>query len=83
MTSNFYVAEDGSIHRNPVTTADNTESRTNTYTQAPMVEYAQQRLDYSMIHRVSVGRIVLFWIISIIFLSIKYIKYSIGVYNLY
>ena len=66
MVSNFYVAEDGSIHRNPVTASDNTESRTNTYTPAPMVENAQPRADYRLIHRVSEGRIVLFWIISII-----------------
>ena len=35
MASEFYVAEDGSIHRNPVTVVNNTENRTNTYAPAP------------------------------------------------
>ena len=31
MASEFYVAEDGSIHRQPVTVVNNTSNRTNTY----------------------------------------------------
>lgn len=31
MASEFYVAEDGSIHRHPVTVVNNTGNYTNTY----------------------------------------------------
>lgn len=58
MASEFYVAEDGSIHRHPVTVVNDTGNRTNTYAQA--------RTGYRPIHQVSEGRIVWFWIISII-----------------
>ena len=58
MASEFYVAEDGSIHRQPVTVVNNTRNRTNTYAPA--------RTEYRLRHQVSRGRIVCFWIISII-----------------
>lgn len=58
MASEFYVAEDGSIHRLPVTVVNNTSNRTNTY--------APERPEHRPFHQVSKGRIVWFWIISII-----------------
>lgn len=66
MASEFYVAEDGTIHRHPVTVANNTGNRTNTYAPAPAVANAQTRTEYRAIHQVSEGRIVCFWIISIV-----------------
>lgn len=66
MASEFYVAEDGSIHRHPVTVINNHGNRTNTYAPAPAAAYAQTRTEYRPIHQVSEGRIVWFWIISII-----------------
>lgn len=66
MASEFYVAEDGSIHRHPVTVANNTSNRTNTYAPAPAAAYAQARTEYRPLHQVSEGRIVWFWVISII-----------------
>lgn len=66
MASEFYVAEDGSIHRHPVTVINNHGNRTNTYALAPAAAYAQTRTEYRPIHQVSEGRIVWFWIISII-----------------
>ena len=58
MASEFYIAKDGSIHRHPVTVVNNTGNRTNTYAPA--------RTEYRPLHQVSEGRIVWFWIISII-----------------
>lgn len=58
MASEFFVAEDGSIHRQPVTVVNNTSNRTNTYAPA--------RTAYRPVHQVSEGRIIWFWIISII-----------------
>lgn len=66
MASEFYVAEDGSIHRHPVTVVNNTGNRANTYALAPAATHAQTRTEYRSIHQVSEGRIVWFWIISII-----------------
>lgn len=65
MASEFYVAEDGSIHRHPVTVVNNTGNRTNTYAPTHAVN-GQARTAYRPIHQVSEGRIVWFWIISII-----------------
>lgn len=66
MASEFYVAEDGSIHRNPVTVVNNTRNRTNTYAPAPAAAHTQARTGYRPIRQVSEGRIIWFWIISII-----------------
>lgn len=66
MASEFYVAEDGSIHRHPVTVVNNTDNRTNTYAPAPAVAHAQARTEYRSIHQMSEGRIIWFWIVSII-----------------
>ena len=66
MASEFYVAEDGSIHRHPVTMVNNVANRTSTYAPAPAATHVQARTEYRPIHRVSEGRIVWFWIISII-----------------
>ena len=55
MASEFYVAEDGSIHRHPVTVVNNTGNYTNTYAPAPAVN-AQTRTAYRPIHQVSEGR---------------------------
>ena len=66
MASEFYVAKDGSIHRRPVTVVNNTGSRRNVYAPAPVTAHAQARTEYRPIHQVSEGRIVWFWIISII-----------------
>ncbi len=63
MASEFYVAEDGSIHRHPVTVANNTGNRTNTYVSVPATH---ARTAYRPIHQASEGRIIWFWIISII-----------------
>lgn len=66
MTSEFYVAEDGSIHRNPVTVVNNTGNRTNTYAPAPAAAHTQAGTGYRPIHQVSEGRIIWFWVISIV-----------------
>lgn len=66
MASEFYVARDGSIHRRPVTVVNNTGSHRDVYTPAPATAYAQARAECRPIHHVSEGRIVWFWIISII-----------------
>lgn len=66
MASEFYVAEDGSIHRHPVTVVNNTGNHTNTYAPAHVATHAQARTEYRPIHQVSEGRIVWFWIVSII-----------------
>ena len=52
MASEFYVDEDGSIHRHPVTVVNNTGNRTNTYAPATAVN-AQARTAYRPIHQVS------------------------------
>jgi len=65
MASEFYVAEDGTIHRHPVTVVSNTRNRTNTYAPVPTVN-GQMRSEYRPIHQVSEGRKVWFWIVSII-----------------
>ena len=65
MASELYVAEDGSIHRHPVTVEHNTSNCSNTY--APiLVENIQSRTEYSPNHHVSDGRIIGFWMVSII-----------------
>ena len=66
MAREFYVAEDGSIHSHPVTVADNPGNRTNAYTPAPVATYAHVRTEYRPTPQVGTGRIVWFWIISII-----------------
>ena len=66
MSSEFYVAEDGSIHRHPVTVVNNTGNRTNTDAPDSIDTYAQARTEYRAVHQVSEGRIVWFWIVSII-----------------
>ena len=66
MASEFYVAEDGSIHRHPVTVVNNTGNRTNTDAPASIDTHAQARAEYRAVHQVSEGRIVWFWIVSII-----------------
>ena len=66
MAREFYVAEDGSIHSHPVTVANNPGNRTNTYTPAPVATYAHVRTEYRPTPQVGTGRIVWFWIISII-----------------
>lgn len=66
MASEFYVAEDGSIHRHPVTVKNNTGDHTNTYVPSHVATHAQARTEYRPIHQVSEGRIVWFWIVSII-----------------
>lgn len=65
MASDFYVAEDGSIHRHPVTMVNNTENCSNAYAMTSTVN-AQPRTAYRPIHQVGVGRIAWFWIVSII-----------------
>lgn len=65
MASEFYVAEDGSIHRQPVTVVNNTGNRTNIYAPAPAAN-AQTRTAYRPIHQVSKRRKIWFWIVSII-----------------
>lgn len=65
MASEFYVAEDGSIHRQPVTVVNNTGNRTNTYAPAPAAN-VQTRTAYRPIHQVSKRRKIWFWIVSII-----------------
>ena len=65
MASEFYVAEDGSIHRHPVAVVNNTGNRTNIYAPVPAVN-TQARTAYRPIHQVSEGRMVWFWIVSII-----------------
>ena len=66
MASEFYVAEDGSIHRNPVTVANNSGDRTKTNAQTPVIVHGQERTEHRPAHQVSEGRIVCFWIVSII-----------------
>lgn len=66
MASEFYVAEDGSIHRQPVTVVNNTGNRTNTDAPASIDTHVQARTEYRAVHQVSEGRIVWFWIVSII-----------------
>ena len=46
MASEFYVAEDGSIHRHPVTVVNNTGNRTNTDAPASIDTHAQARAEY-------------------------------------
>ncbi len=58
MASEWYVAEDGSIHRHPVTVVNNTRNRS--------TANARGGNAYRSIHQVSVGRKVWFWIVSII-----------------
>lgn len=65
MASEFYVAEDGSIHRHPVTLANNTGNHTNTYDPTSIAN-AQTRIEYEPIHQVSEERVAAFWIVSII-----------------
>lgn len=65
MASEFYVAEDGSIHRNPVTVANNNRNNTNTNAHTPVIVHDQPRTEYRSAHRVSEGRIICFWIFSI------------------
>ena len=65
MASEFYVAEDGSIHRQPVTVVNNTGNRTNIYAPAPAAN-AQTRTAFRPIHQVSKRRKIWFWIVSII-----------------
>lgn len=43
MASEFYVAEDGSIHRHPVTVVNNAGNRTNTYAPAPAAAHTHAR----------------------------------------
>ena len=65
MACEFYVAEDGSIHRQPMTVVNNTGNRTNTHAPTP-VSNVQTRAEHRPIHQISESRIVWFWIISII-----------------
>ena len=64
MASEFYVAEDGSIHRHPVSAALNAGNRTNV--QATTAMRSQTRAESRPVHQVSEIRKVWFWIISII-----------------
>ena len=65
MASEFYVAEDGSIHRHPVTGVNNTGNRTDTYAPASAVS-AQTRTAYESNHQVGENRVVAFWLVSIV-----------------
>ena len=51
MASEFYVAEDGSIHRHPVTVVNNTGNRTNTYAPALAAAHEYARTAYRPIHQ--------------------------------
>ena len=62
MTTNLYVAEDGTIHRNPVTVVNNTANSENVYNHLSNNE----RLRYREELQVSMRRAVWFWIVSII-----------------
>ena len=63
MASEFYVAEDGSIHRHPVSAALNAGNRTNV--QATTAMRSQTRAESRPVHQVSEVRKVWFWIISL------------------
>ena len=62
MAANLYVAEDGTIHRNPVTVVNNTANRNNMINRP----VNNVRTQYRTVSQVSEERIVLFWIVSVI-----------------
>lgn len=65
MESEFYVAEDGSIHRHSVTVVNKKGNPTNSYAPVSAVN-AQSRTVFRPIHQVSEVRKVWFWIVSIV-----------------
>ncbi len=62
MAANLYVAEDGTIHRNPVTVVNNNTNRNNVVNH-PMNNV---RTQYREISQVDEGRAFWFWIVSVI-----------------
>lgn len=62
MAANLYVAEDGTIHRNPVTVASNTTNRDNVFSRPAN----NVRTQYRAVQQVSEERVVWFWIVSVI-----------------
>lgn len=66
MANEWYVADDGSIHRYPTTMDNSTRNQTNFYTPIPTAAHAHTIMEYCPNYQVSASRIVCFWFISII-----------------
>ena len=63
MITDLYVAEDGTIHRNPVTGANNVTNHDSAYSNRPADNI---REDYRSAEQPSPERIAWFWLVSII-----------------
>ncbi len=66
MAREFYVADDGSIHSHPITVANTPGNHINMYVPVNTTANTQERTEFIPIRQVSEGRVVSFWIISII-----------------